>query len=134
MFRNRKTPQSRKGTEIVELAIAMPLLTVVIFGVLETCEVLFLRQSASIACYEATRVATRRGGTPEAARTRCEALLTGRRVSDATVTVTPEDFSGLPQGTPVTVSVTIPFSENRTTGLVIDNELEIAESTTMVIE
>ncbi|MEN1678876.1 MAG: TadE family protein [Planctomycetota bacterium] len=124
----------RKGVEIVELAVSMPLLTVLVFGVLETCEALFLNQSASIAAYESARVAARPDATALMAIDRGDELMTGRRVQGASVEVSPPDIQNAARGTPITITVRAPFGSNRTTGFVLSNNLVIEQSATMVRE
>ncbi len=134
MFRHSRKTENRRGTEIVELAIAMPLLTVLVFGVLETCEVLFLKQSASVACYEAVRVAARPRGTATSARDRCQEILTQRRVNNATITIEPADLSELNRGDPITITIRAPIAGNRTTALVVSDSVQVIQTNTMVRE
>lgn len=132
---NRRSHRRRRNAvEIVELAVSMPLLTVLVFGVLETCEALFLNQSASIAAYESARVAARPGSTALMAIDRGSDLMAGRRVRSASVEVRPPDIRDIARGTPITITVRAPFGANRTTGFVLSNNLVIEQSATMVRE
>ena len=121
----------RKGAEIVELALALPVLFVLVFGTLELCEVVFLKQSMAVASYEGTRLAARSSSTSSDVISRCQQILTDRRVQGASVTVSPSNISNLPVGTSVRVEIRAPI--DTTTDLVIP-QLELVQSNTVLRE
>ena len=105
-------PKTRRGTATIELAIAIPILLTVIFGGLEAANSIFLKQGLTMAAFETAKMATTVGFTSSEAMTRGQSVLDQRGFGDATITVTPENFSTAAPGTPITVSVSAPASSN----------------------
>ncbi|MEM9354248.1 MAG: TadE/TadG family type IV pilus assembly protein [Planctomycetota bacterium] len=137
MFRRRprRTPAAcRRGVEATELALTLPVVVVLVFGALEVCEVVFLKQSLTVTTYEGSRLAARRWTTTADVTSLCDAILEGRRVTNATVTVTPAEIELLPRGTPITVTVRAPFSSNSSTRLVLNSIGDVVQSNTMLRE
>lgn len=103
-------PQHRHGVVVVELAIVLPLILLVFFGVIYVTQSIMLRDSAQHAAYEGAR----RGLVLNATAAECAAdalqFLERINVRGATATVSPENISlSTPQ---VSVRVSIPLSEN----------------------
>lgn len=126
--------EQRQGVEIVELAFALPVMTVIIFGILESCELLFTKQSLALAAYEAGRVAAREDSTAAAAQTRFEQIATARRINDATFTMTPADLSSVDTGETIRIDVTAPVTNNNTTNFVLVGIPDITESVVFLRE
>ena len=122
----RRRPR-RLGAEIVELAFALPVMTVIVFGTLETCELMFLKQSLSVASYEAGRLAARPGSTTAEVEGRFAQIMTDRRVTGATISVTPADVSGVAVGETITIDVAAPISNNSSTNLVLYSVPDMTE-------
>lgn len=133
-LRRTKRRERRLGIEIVELALALPVMVVIVFGTLETCELLFTKQSLALAAYEAGRVAARDGSSAGAAQTRFEQITTARRITGATFTMTPADLSGAETGDEIRIDVTAPVTSNNTTNLVIVGVPAITESVVVLRE
>ena len=102
--------QRRCGTAAVETAVALPLLVTLVFGAMEMANAVFLRQSLNIAAYEAGKVITRPGNNESLARTRCQEVLTVRKVPAYTLTFSPTVTTATARGTQVTVTVSAPAS------------------------
>lgn len=132
--KRRRVRKRRKGAAIVELAVCLPVMTLLVFGTLELCELMFLKQSMSVASYEAARLAARKDSTSAMVIGRCESILADRRVDGATVTLDPGDITGLPRGTAIQVNIRAPLQANNTTALVLNQGLEVRQSTTMLRE
>ena len=81
--------RTRCGTAAVEMAVTLPLLVTLVFGAMEMANAVFLRQSLNIAAYEAAKVITRPGNNEALARTRCQEILTVRKVSAFTLSFSP---------------------------------------------
>jgi len=126
--------EGRRGVEIVELAFALPVMVVIVFGTMETCELLFTKQSLAVAAYESGRVAARPGATSGAVNTRFEQIATARRLSGATLTMTPADLSGVVVGDTIRIDVTAPVSGNNSTNLVLSAVPDLTESVVVVRE
>lgn len=98
----------RSGAATVEAAVCLPLLILLVFGSIESSNGIFLKQSLTMAAYEAAKAATAPRGTQEAATARCEEVMAVRDVDDFQIAFLP---AGLDQntarGTRVTVTVTV---------------------------
>ncbi|QDT68348.1 TadE-like protein [Planctomycetes bacterium MalM25] len=130
----RGRQERRLGVEIVELAFALPVMMVIVFGTLETCELIFVKQSLAVGAYESGRIAARPGGTADSAVTRFEQIMTSRRVNDATITITPADPTAVAIGDEIRIEVAAPVHSNSTTGLVLTNVPDITETVVVVRE
>lgn len=89
----------------MESAILMPLLVLVTFGALELSNMIFLKQSLSIASYEGAKRATSPGASESQIRARVQEILASRGIANATIAVTPTITSATVRGTMVIVSV-----------------------------
>ena len=96
---------------MVETALLLPLLILLAFGSIELANMVFLKQSLSIAAYEGARIITKPGATSAQADTRVREVLTSRNVSSYTVTYTTSNAAAIsvtpitPRGTELTVTV-----------------------------
>lgn len=99
-----------RGVAATEVAVALPLLVMLVFGAIELGNAVFLRQSVNMAAYEAAKVITRPGSNETLARTRCQEVMSIRKVSNFTLTFSPTVTTSTPRGTEVTVTVTAPAS------------------------
>jgi Flp pilus assembly protein TadG len=108
----KRQPAKRRGTATVELAVCMPLLFALTFGVIETSNAIFLQQSLHSAAYEAANVATAVGGKQNDATSRADAVLTAAKVKNWTVSISPTVNSATASGTTVVVTVSAPLSSN----------------------
>ncbi len=97
---------------VVEFAVCLPILFVVVFGSIEACNAVYLKQAATASAYEAVRLATGTGGTQISGRTRGEEILAARSINNATLTFTPADEASWNRGTAISVNVSIPASNN----------------------
>lgn len=86
--RQWQSRSSRRAAAAVETALLMPLLVLLAFGSIELSNMVFLKQSLSIAAYEGARMATRPGATKAQADTRVREVLASRNVTSYTVSYT----------------------------------------------
>ncbi len=100
----RARSSSRRAAAAVETALLMPLLVLLAFGSIELSNMVFLKQSLSIAAYEGARMATRPGATKAQADTRIREVLAARNVTSYTVSYTTTG------GTPLTITPITPRS------------------------
>lgn len=114
MRRMLKQPdQNRRGTAAVEAAFCLPVIITLIVGSIEASNAIYLKQTATIAAYEAVKIASGQEGTTAAAEAAANAVLNSRNISSATVSVSPSVDGDTEQGTLITVVVTIPLANNR---------------------
>lgn len=105
-----------------------------IFGTIEVCQRIFLRQTAVIAAYEGARLASRRTATTDQVKARCQSILTNRRASNAVVTLTPATVENQPIGTIIRVSVTVPWTGNTPISFVTIGSGNVTVNAAMVRE
>ena len=109
--RNRKS-RTRKGAAVAELAVCLPVIVLLVLGAIECCTMIFLRQSLHIAAYEGVRVAISQDADSTAIWSRCQEVITERRINGSGVLVTPNDVGLVARGTPIEVEVTAPCATN----------------------
>jgi Flp pilus assembly protein TadG len=133
------SPQ-RRGAATVELALCLPFLITVTFGMLEYNNVVMLKSRMLSAAYESARLATRPSTSENTAATAKQvtaygnSLLVQLGVNRATVSLTPGDLSTATPQTVVTVSVSAPFGQNSLTTLVVGSSTTITSSATLIVE
>jgi Flp pilus assembly protein TadG len=97
---------------VVELAMLLPLLMVMLLGTIQVCSVIYRQQTLHIAAFEGCRVAL----VPRITRAQVDAainqILTNRRVRNATITITPANFTTAAPRTLITVRVDAPAANN----------------------
>jgi Flp pilus assembly protein TadG len=125
---------SRLGVEIAELALALPVMVTIVFGTLELCELMFLKQSLSVASYEAGRLAARPGVTSQVVRDRFTQIMAARRVRSSRITITPADLTLANRGDTIRIDVAAPVAGNSSTNLVLRTVPDVTESAFMVRE
>lgn len=112
MRRRNDSPTQRRGVAAAEFAVCLPVLILLVLGMIETCTMIFLKQSLACAAYEGAHTALKPGATAAEVRTVCEGILADRRVVGAAVTVTPNNLDALPEGRFFEVSITAPTDRN----------------------
>ena len=124
----------------MELALSLPFLFALAFGMLEYNNIVRLRSRMVNAAYESARLATRpvtstsSAASADAVATYCQTLLTQLGVNGATVTVSPSNLSGITPQQTVTVTITAPVSSNSLTTLVIGSSTMTTASATLCVE
>jgi Flp pilus assembly protein TadG len=102
----------RKGAATVEFAVIAPVFVAILLGTIETCSVLFLRQTVKMAAHEAARASI----VPDATQTQVEnaakTLLNVRSIKDYSITVTPAALASAAYGTLIRVEVRAPCKGN----------------------
>jgi Flp pilus assembly protein TadG len=101
----------RRGAAVVEFAVVAPIFFLMVFGMIEFGRMVMVQQIITNASREGARVAVLDGTTASAVSTQVQNYLTGSAVSGATVTINPTDPSTAGYGAPVTVTVSVPFSQ-----------------------
>ena len=138
-LRNRQA-KARRGSSTVELAVCLPFLFALSFGMLEYCNLVFLRCRMVSAAYESARLASRpttsqyTAASATAVTSYCSTLLTQLGVNGAVVTISPADLSTCSPQDIVTVSITAPFNQNSLTTLVTGPSKTLNASATLVVE
>jgi Flp pilus assembly protein TadG len=95
------------------MAIVAPVFVALILGQIETSRLGMVSQLLTTAAREGCRVAVVAGNTQTDVQTRVTAVLSGSGIPVGTVTPTcpsPYSWDTAPQGTPITVSLSVPYS------------------------
>ena len=108
----RRVRRDRRGLAATEFAVCLPVLLLVVLGMMETCSMIFLKQSMAIAAYEGAHQAVKPDATAAEVQTVCQSILADRRVRDAVVTVTPNNLPALAVGEYIEIQVTAPSESN----------------------
>lgn len=119
---------------MVELAVCLPLLTLLVLATIECCAMIFLQQSLTVAAYEGARVALAPEADTKNVEYQVELILADRDVRDATVSVAPRNVRGAAAGAWVRVMATAPFSENCLVGGWLFGDKTLTASATMMKE
>ena len=94
------------------MAVTLPVLLTIVFGTIETCSMIYLRQTLHIAAYEATRVSLVPKTTAAQVEYAANQILTNRKVKGATITITPSDFSKGAISTQIKVTISATAGNN----------------------
>lgn len=142
-LRNRRANKlgndRRNGAAVVELAIVLPVLLILVFGTLEICQRLYVKQSTVIACYEACRVATRQNNDTAAVQTSLESLLTQygitwKNIQIRDLTNAQNNLDAIETGDEIRVRVTVEWAPNVITRHVIADQGEFITKAHMLRE
>jgi Flp pilus assembly protein TadG len=103
----RAATHGDSGQALAEVAIALPLLLLMLIGIWEFARAYQIQQVVVNAAREGARTVVLPGADPDSATVIVNNFLDGGHVSGATVTVTGSDGD---TGAPMTVSVSVPYS------------------------
>ena len=124
----------RRGTAAVEVALCLPVLFAFTLGTIDLCSMLFLKESMTIAAYEGARKGIERGGTNADAVRRVLDFLDERNIEHdgaGSVQISGPGFDGAETLEHVTLSVTVPCSDNLLMPSNLYGDLSITASVTM---
>ncbi|MCA9139781.1 MAG: pilus assembly protein [Planctomycetales bacterium] len=108
--RSRLGQNRRRGSAMVEFAIAAPLLFFFFFAAFEFCRVAMIRHTVDNAVYEGCRQAIVPGATSGVARSTAANILGTLGLSGSTITVTPSTITN--QTPDVTLTVEVSLDDN----------------------
>jgi len=105
--------RKRRGAAAVEFAIVAPLFFLLVFGMIEYGRMVMVQQVITNASREGARRAVLDGATTTEVRTKVNNYLesAGIAQNDEYITVSPDPPTSAGYREPVSVSVTVPFSE-----------------------
>jgi Flp pilus assembly protein TadG len=107
----RKCRRNRRGSAVVEFAVVAPIFITLVFGMIEYGRMVMVQQLITNAAREGARRGVLDGATTAEVQTAVTSHLSNASVTGATVTVNPSPPSSAGYGAPVTVTVSIPFSQ-----------------------
>jgi Flp pilus assembly protein TadG len=107
----RMCRRNRRGAAVVEFAVVAPLFITLVFGMIEYGRMVMVQQLIVNAAREGCRKGVLDGATTAQVQSTVTTYLSNASVNGATVTVNPSPPSSAGYGAPVTVTVSIPFSQ-----------------------
>ena len=129
----RRTP-GRLGGATLEFALCLPMLVTITYGIIESCDVIFLKQSLVLAAQEGARVAVVPGANDGNVRQQVRLILQARGVQEDSITITPANFPSAPFGTLITVDVVARVEQNTNSLFGLFSGRRINGSCTMIME
>jgi hypothetical protein len=125
---------SRQGAALVEFTICLPVFCLIAMATIETCRMIYLRQSIKIAAYECARLGVVPGVTADVLKLQCDAILLGRNVRGYEFSCDPADLSELKFGDLLTTSVRVSADRNSSIGSFIYRGRTFRESVSIMVE
>ena len=107
----RSYRRQRRAAAVVEFAIVAPVFFLLVLGMVEYGRMVMVQQVITNASREGARQAVLDGATSAEVSALVNSYLASGAISGATVTVAPDPPTGAEFGDPVTVAVSIPFSQ-----------------------
>ncbi|MDA7950941.1 MAG: pilus assembly protein [Pirellulaceae bacterium] len=111
MKSNRRIKKRRHGAAVVEFAVVAPLFIMLVFGMIEYGRMAMVQQVLTNASRVGARRAVIDGATSSEIQTAVNDYLSSAKISGATITVSPNDPSSASYGDPISVSVSVDFSQ-----------------------
>lgn len=108
---SRSCRKSRWGATAVEFAVVAPVFFLFIFGMIEFGRVVMVQQFLTNATREGARVGILDNSTTSEVNAAVNTYLNSANITGATITVNPNPPSNATYGSPVTVTVSVPFSQ-----------------------
>ena len=125
-------PPARRGTTVVEVAIVLPILLLLLFAAIDYSRANSIRNTAENAAYEGARRAIVPGGTPQAAQTAANEILSILSLSNSSVSVSPTVItSTTPQ---ISVTVNVPLGSNLYASSALLSNVTISRTCTLTRE
>jgi hypothetical protein len=104
----------RRGAAVAELAVCLPLLTLIVFGSIQACNLIYLKHGVVTAAYEGTLELAKRSASSSSITTRAQQVIDARGMTSTRIRLLPgsTDIAASPPGTQVTVEVTADVRPN----------------------
>jgi len=103
--------RNRRATAAVEFAVVAPVFLLLVFGMIEYGRMVMVYQVLTNASREGARVAVLDGATNASVTSTVNTYLSNGTITGADVQVIPNPPSNAQYGDPVTVTVSVPFSQ-----------------------
>lgn len=128
---NRST---RRGAALIELAVCLPVFFLITMASIETCRMIYIRQSLKIAAYECARLAIIRGVTTDNLQSLCDSILLGRNIRGYRLTCVPADPKSLKYGDLFKTTIQIAAQDSAIVGTWFYRNKIFSESVTIMAE
>ncbi len=134
MYESTSATRRRKGGALVEFVICLPVFLMIAIGTIESCRMIYVRQSVQIAAYECARLSITPGVAVEDVEDLAFVLLTGRGLEGHSLVLSTDNLPELEYGDLLAVTVTVPVIENTVFGRWSLNESSIDGTVTIMAE
>lgn len=124
----------RRAAAIVELALTLPVLVLICLATIDTCRVIFVRQSAKLAAFECARIGIIPGVTRAHLDRLCANFMANRSVSQANLGLSVADLTMLRKGDLLTVTVNVPANSNALSSSWFYRGRTFSESVSILVE
>lgn len=113
MIRRRSPRSRRRGTATVELAVCLPVLTLLVFGSMQACDMIYLKHSLMTAAYEGSLEVARPDSSSSNVQGRVEQVMEIRGVEGGSCDIdSSKAIESLAPGDVVTLQVKAPVKAN----------------------
>jgi len=103
---------SRSAVVTVEFAIVLPVLIALVVGIVESCNLIFVKQSLTVSAYEGARAAIVNGMSQTDIEARTNQVVADRKIKNTTILISPNPPSAAGYGTYITVRVQATYGTN----------------------
>lgn len=105
---------THRAIATVELAICLPVLSLIVFGSIQATNLIFLQHAATAAAYEGTLEMSKTNATNASVEARIQQVLDAREIVSSTIAIKPAgtNISKTPPGTLLTLEVTADVRSN----------------------
>lgn len=131
---HRQPKRLRRGGAMVEFALCLPVLLAIAFGSIETCRMIYLRQSIKLAAYECARLAIVPGIDAQTLQDQCDVFLLGRGIDGYEFNCSPADPKTAAFGETITTTVSMKAETNALVGAWFYQGRVLSESVSIMAE
>jgi Flp pilus assembly protein TadG len=103
---------ARSAVVTVEFAMVLPVLVALVVGIVESCNLIYVKQSLTVSAYEGARAAIVKGMTQTDIQARVNQVLTDRKIKNTTILISPNPPSAASYGTYINVRVQANYGSN----------------------
>ena len=132
--KTNKKFSNRQGAALIELAICFPVFFMITMATIETCRMIYLRQSLKIAAYECARLAIVPGTNRQNLVDQCDLFLLSRNIDGYVFSCVPDDPTSLSYGDLFKVNLQIAAKDSSIVGTWFYRDKIFTESVTIMAE
>jgi hypothetical protein len=109
-----RRPLKRRAAAVTELAVCLPMLTLIVFGSIQACNLIYLKHGCITAAYEGTLELAKANATNASIVARAEQVLTARGITSSTIRILPAgtEVSSVGRGSQFSIEVSATVRPN----------------------
>jgi len=111
-YGKRPLKPNRRAVAATEFAVCLPVIVLFVLAMIESCTMIFIKQSLTVSAYEGVRTALKDQAVAADVQQTSQRVLTERRVNGGTVSIQPNNFETLAPGQFIAVTVSAPTDAN----------------------